>query len=133
MEKHPVTAVIVGGGHRSFIYADYSLTHPEDLKIAGIADPNRERCIIAARKYGFSEEFCFESAEELAKQPKLADAVINGTMDHQHFMTAAPLLCHGSFSQAACLFCKRPNLPIYRGHKTLRGGGSLRFQRFECS
>lgn len=95
MEKHPVTAVIVGGGHRSFIYADYSLTHPEDLKIVGIADPNRERCIIASRKYGFSEEFCIESAEELAKQPKLADAVINGTMDHQHFMTAAPLLEKG--------------------------------------
>lgn len=95
MEKHPVTAVIVGGGHRSFIYADYSLTHPEELKIVGIADPNRERCVAAAKRYGFSEEFCFASADELAKQPVLADTVINGTMDHQHFMTAVPLLEKG--------------------------------------
>ncbi len=95
METKPVTAVIVGGGHRSFIYADHSITNPEDLKIIGIADPNRERCLLAAQKYGFSEEFCFESAQELAKHPKMADAIINGTMDHQHFMTAAPLLEKG--------------------------------------
>ena len=50
MENRPITAVIVGGGHRSFIYADYSLEHPEALKIVGIADPNRERCLTAAKK-----------------------------------------------------------------------------------
>ncbi len=90
--KRPVTAIIVGGGHRSMTYADYSLKHPEDLKIVGIADPNRVRCEIAAERYGFSEEFCFESAQELAKKPRFADVIINGTMDHQHYETAVPLL-----------------------------------------
>lgn len=88
----PVTAVIVGGGHRSIIYGDYSFKHPGDLKIVGIADPNRERCLMAAKRYGFSEDRCYSSAQELAKVPKFADAVINGTMDHQHFETAVPLL-----------------------------------------
>lgn len=92
MSTKPVTAIIVGGGHRSFTYGDYSLSHPDELKIVGIADPNRERCLLAAERYGFSEEFCFESAAELAKHEKFADAIINGTMDHQHFETAAPLL-----------------------------------------
>ncbi len=92
MSDTPVTAIIVGGGHRSFTYADYSLEHPDELKIVGIADPNRERCLLAAKKYGFSTQFCFENAEELAKHEKFADAIINGTMDHQHYETAAPLL-----------------------------------------
>lgn len=88
----PVTAIIVGGGHRSIIYGDYSFSHPNDLKIVGIADPNRDRRLMAAERYGFSDEFCFESAQELAKVPKFADAIINGTMDHQHYETAVPLL-----------------------------------------
>ena len=92
MSEQPVTAVIVGCGHRAVIYADYSLAHPDELKIVGVADPNRERCLMAAKRYGFSEENCFESAEALAARPRFADAVINGTMDHQHVKTSIPLL-----------------------------------------
>ncbi|MBR0509571.1 MAG: Gfo/Idh/MocA family oxidoreductase [Clostridia bacterium] len=95
MEDAPITAVIVGGGHRSIIYADYALKHPEQLKIVGIADPNPERRAMAAARYGFSADMCFENAETLARLPKLADAVINGTMDHQHYATAVPLLERG--------------------------------------
>lgn len=93
--SRPVTAVIVGGGHRSMTYGDFSLKYPDKLKIVGIADPNRERCEAAMKKYGFPEECCFTSAAELAEHPKFADAVINGTMDHQHFETAVPLLEKG--------------------------------------
>ncbi|MBQ7637747.1 MAG: Gfo/Idh/MocA family oxidoreductase [Clostridia bacterium] len=92
MENSPVTAVIVGGGHRSVIYADYSLTHPDKLKIVGIADPNPDRRKMCMEKYGFGEEYCFENADELAKKGRIANAVINGTMDHQHFDTSKPLL-----------------------------------------
>lgn len=95
MDQKPVTAVIVGGGHRSLTYADYSLSHPDELKIVGIADPNPDRRAAAAARYGFSETHCFEDAASLAKLPKMADAVINGTMDHQHFKTAVPLLQRG--------------------------------------
>ena len=95
MEIKPVTAVIVGGGHRSIIYGDYAHTHPDELKIVGIADPNPERRNMARARYGFSEDCCFEDAAALARAPKMADAVINGTMDHQHFETAAPLLRMG--------------------------------------
>lgn len=90
--NRPVTAIIVGGGHRSIIYGDYSLKHPDELKIVGIADPNRERCLMAAKRYGFGEDCCFDSADSLAAVPKFADAIINGTMDHQHYDTAVPLL-----------------------------------------
>ncbi|MBQ6019387.1 MAG: Gfo/Idh/MocA family oxidoreductase [Clostridia bacterium] len=92
MSEHPVTAVIVGCGHRAVIYADYALEHPEELKIVGVADPNRERCLMAAKRYGFSVDRCYDSAEALARVPRFADAVINGTMDHQHVETSIPLL-----------------------------------------
>lgn len=90
-----VTAIIVGAGHRSLLYSGYALSHPDELEIVGIADPDPLRRSKAAAMFQIPEEHCFESAEELAKRPKLADAVINGTMDSQHVSTAIPLLRQG--------------------------------------
>ena len=94
-QKKPVTAVIVGGGHRALIYGDYSLEHPDELQIVGVADPMEERREYARQRYGFPAENCFATAQELAQHPKFADAVINGTMDHQHYETSVPLLDRG--------------------------------------
>ena len=91
----PLTAIIVGAGHRAIIYANYALEHPDQLKILGIADPNPLRREWCRKTYGFPEENMFTSAEELAKRPRFADAIINGTMDHQHVPTAIPLLRAG--------------------------------------
>lgn len=92
MCANPVTAIIVGGGHRSFTYAELALKCPDKLRIVGIADPNPYRCEKSRKLFGFPAENCFSSAQELASVPKFADAVINGTMDHQHVETAVPLL-----------------------------------------
>ena len=91
----PLTAVIVGAGHRAVIYANFALQHPDKLKIVGIADPNPLRREWCRKTYGFREENMFDSAEALAAVPRFADAVINGTMDHQHVATAIPLLKAG--------------------------------------
>ena len=90
-----ITAIVVGAGHRALLYSMYALQHPEDLKIVGVADPDPLRRKKTAEMHGFGEDMCFESAEVLAQQPKLADAVINGTMDKQHITTAVPLLRRG--------------------------------------
>ena len=95
MAKKPVTAIILGAGHRAMAYADFSLAHPDLLKIVGVADLDEYRRKMVQEKFGFSEEFCFDSAEALAKAPKFADAVINGTMDEQHVETSIPLLEKG--------------------------------------
>ena len=91
----PITAIIVGAGHRALIYAELAITNPELMKIVGVADPNPVRREMCMKKFGFSEDMCFESAQELAKHGKLADTIINGTMDHQHLETAIPLLNAG--------------------------------------
>ena len=95
MEKKPVTAIIVGAGHRALVYSELAITNPELLKIVGVADPNPVRRKMCMEKFGFSENMCFETAQELAKKEKLADAIINGTMDEQHIETAVPLLERG--------------------------------------
>lgn len=88
----PVTAIIVGAGHRAMVYSKLAITHPELLKIVGVADPNPVRRKMVMEKFGLYENMCFESAAELAKHGKLADAIINGTMDQQHIETSIPLL-----------------------------------------
>ena len=92
MEQKPITAIIVGAGHRAFVYSELAKTNPEMLKIVGVADPNPVRRKKAMEYFGFGEDMCFESARELASKGKLADTVINGTMDEQHLDTALPLL-----------------------------------------
>ena len=39
MRNQPITAVIVGAGHRAFVYSKLALTDPDKLKIVGVADP----------------------------------------------------------------------------------------------
>ena len=90
-----ITAVVVGAGHRALYYASYAKTHPSKLKIVGVCDPNELRRNMTAKEFGFSGKFCFKSAEELAKQPKFADVIINGTMDGDHVRTTLPLLARG--------------------------------------
>ncbi len=91
----PITAIIVGAGHRALVYASYAAKHPDELKIVGVADLMPLRRQQVAELYDLSPEQCFESAEELAARPQMADVIINGTMDHQHVPTALPLLAAG--------------------------------------
>lgn len=95
MQSKPVTAVIVGAGHRAFVYSELAKTNPDLLKIVGVADPNPVRRKKAMEYFGFSEDMCFDSAQTLAEKGRLADAIINGTMDEQHLETAIPLLNAG--------------------------------------
>ncbi len=92
MATKPVTAIILGAGHRSMAYAKYAQEHPDEIQIVGIAELDEFRRNTVRDMFGIPEEHVFTSAEELAKAPKFADAVINGTMDEQHVETAIPLL-----------------------------------------
>lgn len=93
--KSPIKVIIVGAGHRALIYASYAKEHPDELEIVGVADPAEVPRRKAVEMFGLRSDQCFDSAEELARQPKMADAVINGTMDHQHVPTTLPLLAAG--------------------------------------
>ena len=91
----PVTAIIVGAGHRSIVYSRYAEMCPDRLRIVGVADPDPYRRDYVRQRFGVSDDMVFEDAAALAARGKLADAVINGTMDQQHIDTALPLLAAG--------------------------------------
>lgn len=95
MNPKPLKTIIVGGGHRSLTYAELAEIESDKMEIVGVADPDAHRRISIAKRFGIPEDKCFETAEELAKSPKFADAVINGTMDHIHIETTIPLLKAG--------------------------------------
>lgn len=88
----PVTAIIVGAGHRSLIYASLAELYPDKLKIVGVADPDDAHREQAVKRFHIAPDMIFHDAEELAAHPRLADAIINGTMDQQHVPTSIPLL-----------------------------------------
>ncbi len=91
----PVTAVVVGAGHRSSLYASYALKHPDELRIVAVVDPNELRCRQLAREHGLDADCCFAGVADLVRRGKLADAAINGTMDRLHVPTSLPLLKAG--------------------------------------
>ncbi|MBP1963212.1 Gfo/Idh/MocA family protein [Paenibacillus aceris] len=93
--ESPVTAIIVGAGHRSLIYASFAEFHPERFKIVGVVEPDSERRNLTKERFGLSEENCFADIAELVGKPKIADAVINGTMDHLHVSSSISLLRAG--------------------------------------
>ena len=94
-QDRPLEAIIVGAGHRALTYAAYAKSHPDELRIVGVADLIEQRRQLVQHQYELPADRCFGSAEELAAAPKFADLIINGTMDHQHVPTSLPLLRAG--------------------------------------
>ncbi|MBR4107499.1 MAG: Gfo/Idh/MocA family oxidoreductase [Akkermansia sp.] len=91
----PIRAIIVGMGDRASIYSSVALTNPEHLEIVGVVDVNPERVRQAQLMFDLPDEHCFSTVEELLEKPRLADAIINCTMDRLHVETSLPLLRHG--------------------------------------
>lgn len=85
-----VTAVLIGAGMRGMdSYAPYALSHPDRLKFIAVAEPDRERRKKFSKLHGIPEDLCFNTWEELFRQPHLADAALICTQDRMHFKPAA--------------------------------------------
>ncbi len=91
----PLKVILVAAGNRSMIYSKYALKEPDKMQIVGVVEPNEIRRKSAQEQYGISEDMCFATVEELCARGKIADAVINGTMDRLHVPTSLPLLKAG--------------------------------------
>ena len=94
-----VSLIIVGNGDRANCYCKYAVLHPEELKIAAIVDPSERKRKEGAETYGVPQELLFASVDECIayheKHGKIADAVVNCTMDELHYQTAMPFLKKG--------------------------------------
>jgi predicted dehydrogenase len=92
----PLEAVLVGAGSRGhFAYGPYALNHPDQLRFTAVVEPHEERRARFAKTHGISPEHCFRTWEELYAQGRLADVLLNCSLDRMHFDSTLPALEQG--------------------------------------
>ena len=87
-----VSVVVIGFGDRAVAYTKYALNNPDRLEVKAVIDPNPFRRSLAKEMFSIPDEMLFEKMEDCLKLGKIADAVINATMDELHIPTAIPFL-----------------------------------------
>ncbi|HMO31931.1 MAG TPA: Gfo/Idh/MocA family oxidoreductase [Lacibacter sp.] len=80
----PVTAILIGAGHRGMIYADYALKNPDELNIVAVAEPNAKRRYRASLLHKIPSGQCYTDWKQVFEQARFADAVIIATPDALH-------------------------------------------------
>ncbi len=91
-----VTVAIAGLGARGLeTYAKATKLFPKEMQIVAVADPIAERVRAAAAEYHVAPECCFDSAEKMLEQNRLADVLFLCTQDRQHAGHALPALKKG--------------------------------------
>lgn len=88
----PLDCVIVGAGNRGWLYSQYAAQYPQDMKIAGIAEPIKARQEKFKKEYGLDDTRIFETWEHVFDRPKFADFVIVSTIDKHHYGAAMKAL-----------------------------------------
>ena len=91
----PITAVLIGAGARGQVYANYARQHPEELRIAAVAEPRPDRRALLCDGFDIPQEMRFETWEPLLEKPRLADAALICTMDGLHTAPALAALEKG--------------------------------------
>lgn len=86
------TAVILGYGDRGRVYGNYTINFPGQLKITAVVEPIKARLSTAQKLFNLPNEMCFSDFESFLKKGKIADCVINATMDTLHIATTLPIL-----------------------------------------
>lgn len=90
-----IKIVVVGCGDRATVYCHEGYDNLKKFEIVACVDPDPERLKYMHEHFGVSEDMCFSDIDRVLKLGKIADAVINGTMDNLHLKTALPFLKQG--------------------------------------
>src|SRR5205809_1179834 len=68
----PVTAILIGAGHKGKNYASYAGKFPDELQIVAVADTNPERRKRTARLYNIPDNLCFNDWTNIFSREKFA-------------------------------------------------------------
>lgn len=80
-----IRAIMLGAGNRGLgTYGNYAKKHTGDIKFIAVADPDIERRTYFAQEHKIDENMMYETAEQVLKEPKFADAIFVCTQDKQH-------------------------------------------------
>ncbi|MFN2166466.1 MAG: Gfo/Idh/MocA family protein, partial [Anaerolineae bacterium] len=89
----PIEAVLIGAGNRGHdAYGPYALRHPDQIRFTAVAEPHAGRRQRFARAHGIPPERQFHSWEDLYARGRIADGVINCTLDRMHLASTLPAL-----------------------------------------
>ncbi len=91
----PLTFAIVGAGTRGEFFADWIARRPEVGRVVAVADPAAVRRELVAARCGIAPDMQFESWADLLAGPRLADVLINATMDRDHGPVCLQALSQG--------------------------------------
>lgn len=90
-----LTAVILGYGMRGTSYANYALSHPDELKIVAVAEPVENKRNSAKELHNIPDDMCFTDWKEVAKLDKLADFAVISMQDNMHYEPALEMIEKG--------------------------------------
>ncbi len=80
----PISLLIIGAGNRGAGYASYARLHPDQVRIAGVADPRLPYRQAIADTYDVPADYVFADWRDAAARARFADAVIIATPDALH-------------------------------------------------
>ena len=93
MEK--IKAIVIGCGDRATVYCEEAVNQLHRMEVVAAIDPDPERLRYMRERFGVKEEQCYTNMEDVLAQGRIADCVINGTMDQIHMQTCIPFLEQG--------------------------------------
>ncbi len=90
-----ITAVVIGCGDRGCTYCEAGVHYLKKIKVVAAIDPDPVRLRYMQTHFGVPISQCYQDMQEVLSQGRIADCVINGTMDQYHLETALPFLAQG--------------------------------------
>ncbi len=90
-----ITVAVVGCGDRACVYAKEGVLNLHRMQVVACVDPDPVKQKMMQDIYGVPEDKCFSRIEELLALGKIADCIINGTMDSMHLATSVPFFQQG--------------------------------------
>ena len=81
----PLDGIIIGGGNRGWLYAQYARTSPDAMRIVGLAEPIPIRREKFQAALDIDPSRVFTTWEDVFDRPRFADFVIVTTMDALHY------------------------------------------------
>lgn len=94
-ENKKISVVVIGCGDRATTYCREGVLNLKEMEVAAAIDPNPERLRYMQETFGVPAEKCYADMKDVLSQGKIADCVINGTMDQYHLETAIAFLEQG--------------------------------------
>ena len=89
----PIEAVLVGAGNRGYeAYGPYALKHPEQIRFTAVVDPHEGRRRRFAEAHGIGPERQFAVWQDVYARDRLAEALVNCTLDRMHLESTLPAL-----------------------------------------